>query len=261
MGLLDEVLGRFLGGQAAGQTSGNPAQSPQHGGRAGSHTGGGNPLLLAILSLVASRVAHQGAGGLGPKLRDLIAGGSSSGTSGEAGGGLATSGLPGGGGILGGDRPQGGASGGFLDSIGSMLDNPHPGQDPRETGGERRAPAGVPPQGPGGGMFGEGLGGGLVAGGLGGLVGSGLDGLLEGFQQNGRGDTFRSWVGTGPNQPISPGDLGGALGQDTVDELSRETGLGRDDLLSQLSQALPEVVDGLTPDGELPNAEQEGRWG
>jgi uncharacterized protein YidB (DUF937 family) len=109
-------------------------------------------------------------------------------------------------------------------------------------------------------MFGDGLGGGLVAGGLGGLVGSGLGGLLERFQQNGRGDVFHSWVGPGANEAISPGDLAGALGDDTVDELSREAGMGRDDLLSQLSEALPQVVDGLTPGGRLPDEDEESRW-
>ena len=62
-------------------------------------------------------------------------------------------------------------------------------------------------------MYGDGL----VPGSLGGLVGSGLGGLLERFQQNGRGDTFKSWVGGDENQAISPEDLRGALGEDTVD--------------------------------------------
>jgi uncharacterized protein YidB (DUF937 family) len=259
VGLLDQVLGQVIGGLGGGQGSGGrqPGGAPppsQGSGRA-------NPLLLAILALVGSRVLDQGAGGLGSKLRDLVTGTNSLGTGRPTGGGLETAGLPGGGGVLGGDRPHPRSSGdGFLDSIGSMLDNPHPGQDPRQTGGERHAPAGVPPQGPGGGMYGDGLGGGLVAGGLGGLVGSGLGGLLERFQQNGQGDVFRSWVGPDRNEPISPGDLAGALGHDTVDALSRETGMGREDLLSQLSQALPQVVDGLTPAGRLPGEDEERRW-
>ncbi|NNM74987.1 YidB family protein [Enterovirga aerilata] len=258
MGLLDQVLGQVIGGLAGGQGSARP----EPGGTPAPPQGGGsaNPLILAILALVASRVVHQGAGGLGSKLRDLLAGANSLGTGRPTGGGLETSGLPGGGGVLGGDRPQERSSGdGFLDSIGSMLDNPHPGRNPRETGGERRAPAGVPPSGPGGGMFGDGMGGGLAAAGFSGLVGSGLGGLLERFRQNGRGDVFESWVGTGPNEPISPDDLGGALGDDTIDALARETGLGRADLLAQLSQALPQVVDGLTPAGRLPDPDEESR--
>ena len=59
-------------------------------------------------------------------------------------------------------------------------------------------------------------------------------------------------MGTGPNQPISPGDLGRALGADQIDALSSQTGLSRDELLDGLSQQLPEVVDRLTPHGRLP---------
>lgn len=266
MGLLDQVLGQVLGGQLGGNQSGPGGQGGPWGGapagyppRSGTAAGGGmNPLIMALLALVGSRVLHQGAGGLGSKLRDLVTGGS--GPEGSAGydrGSRETSGLPGGGGILGGDRPRSG--GGFLDGIGGMLDNPHPGADPRGTG-EGRAPAGVHPEGMGGGGFGGGLGGGLVAGGLGGLLGSGLGGLLERFQQNGRGDVMESWLGSGANQPISPDDLGGALGDDTVDTLSRETGLDRGDLLSQVSHALPQVVDGLTPEGRLPTQDEETNW-
>ena len=258
MGLLDQVLGQVIGGLGgAGQAQRGRQPAPAPSGSSANV----NPLVLAILALVASRVVHQGAGGLGSKLRDLITGGNAGGRDAPVDGGLESSGLPGGGGILGADRPRPQSSGdSFLDSIGSMLDNPHPGQNPRDTGGERRSPAGVPPRGPGGGMFDEGLGGGLLAGGLGGLAGSGLGGLLERFQQSGRGDAFASWVGTGPNQMISPDDLRSVLGEDGVDELAHETGLGRQDLLSQLAQALPDVVDGLTPEGRLPNEDEERRW-
>ena len=62
-------------------------------------------------------------------------------------------------------------------------------------------------------------------------------------------------IGTGPNKPISPNQLHQALGTETVDGLSRETGLPREDLLSQLVRLLPEVLDKLTPNGTLPKDE------
>jgi uncharacterized protein YidB (DUF937 family) len=43
--------------------------------------------------------------------------------------------------------------------------------------------------------------------GLGGLLG-GLGGLLEKFQQGGQGNVINSWVGSGQNQPVQPGQLG-----------------------------------------------------
>jgi uncharacterized protein YidB (DUF937 family) len=87
------------------------------------------------------------------------------------------------------------------------------------------------------------------AGGLG-----GLGGLIDQFRQNGLEDAINSWIGTGPNQPVSAGQLHRALGQNTVENLSEQTGLSQDDLLAQLSQLLPGVVDKLTPNGRLPAA-------
>ena len=97
-----------------------------------------------------------------------------------------------------------------------------------------------------------GLGGLLAGGAAGSVISGGLGDLLRQFQDSGHGDAANSWVGTGPNRPISPGDLGRALGADQIDALSSQTGLSRDELLDGLSQQLPEVVDRLTPHGRLP---------
>ena len=83
----------------------------------------------------------------------------------------------------------------------------------------------------------------------------GLGGLVERFRQGGLEEIIKSWIGTGPNKAISPNQLQQALGPETVEGLSRETGMPRDDLLSQLSRLLPEVIDKLTPNGKLPRDE------
>jgi uncharacterized protein YidB (DUF937 family) len=84
---------------------------------------------------------------------------------------------------------------------------------------------------------------------------NGLGRLIERFREGGLDDIIKSWIGTGANKPVTPNQLQHALGQDTVEGLARETGMPRDDLLSQLSRLLPEVVDKLTPQGRLPNDE------
>ena len=61
-----------------------------------------------------------------------------------------------------------------------------------------------------------------------------------------------SWVGSGQNQPVSPGQLGSALGSNTVKTLAQKSGLSEDELTKQLSQVLPEIIDKLTPNGRLP---------
>ena len=123
------------------------------------------------------------------------------------------------------------------------------------------APAPSPAGGaPSGGGLGGGLGdilkgnlGGLLAGGAAGsVISGGLGDLLKQLQQSGHGDTANSWVGPGQNNPIAPGDLAKALGADQINGLMSQTGLSRDELLSGLSQQLPDVINHLTPDGRFP---------
>ena len=100
--------------------------------------------------------------------------------------------------------------------------------------------------------------GGLLQGGLGGLLGGGgilsggLSDLLKQFQNSGQGDKAASWVSTGQNQPIQPGELESALGEERIAWLMQQTGLSRQELLEGLSRELPEAVDKLTPQGRLP---------
>ena len=101
-----------------------------------------------------------------------------------------------------------------------------------------------------------GLGGLLAGGAAGSVLSGGLGDLLNQLQQSGHGDAANSWVGKGENKAIAPGDLANALGADQIESLSAQSGLSRDELLSGLSQYLPQVVDHLTPDGRLPT-EQE----
>jgi uncharacterized protein YidB (DUF937 family) len=102
--------------------------------------------------------------------------------------------------------------------------------------------------------------GGLLGGG-GGHAGGSLGGLLDQFRQNGYADHVDSWVGTCQNRRLAPDELSQALGSDTLDELEQQTGLPRQQLLSELSNELPEAVDQFTPDGRLPTEQEvSSRW-
>jgi uncharacterized protein YidB (DUF937 family) len=96
--------------------------------------------------------------------------------------------------------------------------------------------------------------GGFAAGGAtsGGLMG-GLGGLLERLTKAGQGDVANSWVGTGPNKPIEPQQLGSAIGQTTLADLARQTGMSEQELLNHLARTLPTVVDRATPNGRIPS--------
>jgi uncharacterized protein YidB (DUF937 family) len=80
----------------------------------------------------------------------------------------------------------------------------------------------------------------------------GLQGLVSQFQQQGLGATVNSWVGTGPNQPITPAEVHQVVGTDTVNDLAAKAGMSVPDFLSRLSSVLPQAVDKLTPTGILP---------
>jgi uncharacterized protein YidB (DUF937 family) len=139
------------------------------------------------------------------------------------------------------------------------------------------APAGndevMPPTGRGAAPLQPGQGGGglgdLLRGGLGGLLGGaaagtvlngGLGDLMRRFQHNGFGDTADSWVGRGANREITPGELESAVGRDTLQDLSQETGKSYEDILQELSRSLPNDVDQLTPEGRLPTDDEAQRW-
>jgi len=87
--------------------------------------------------------------------------------------------------------------------------------------------------------------------GAGGLL-CGLGGLLNKLQQGGLGNETKSWVGSGQNQPVSPNQLGSALGPNIIKTLAQQSGISEEELTQQLSQALPGLVDKLTPNGRLP---------
>jgi uncharacterized protein YidB (DUF937 family) len=82
----------------------------------------------------------------------------------------------------------------------------------------------------------------------------GLGGLLNKLQQGGLGNVTNSWVGSGQNQPVSPGQLGSALGPSIIRMLAQKSGLSEEEITKQLSQILPGIVDKLTPNGKLPTA-------
>jgi uncharacterized protein YidB (DUF937 family) len=92
-----------------------------------------------------------------------------------------------------------------------------------------------------------------------GTILGGLGGLLKQFQQKGLGEVADSWIKTGPNDAIAPGQISNALGPDVIDTLSQRTGLSKDQVMQMLSQVLPNVVDRLTPQGRLPSQQELAR--
>jgi len=86
----------------------------------------------------------------------------------------------------------------------------------------------------------------------------GLDGLIGKLQASGLGGQVDSWVGTGPNQPVDPQQLGAALGPDEVQRLSAKSGIDIGALLPLLAAFLPQIINMLTPQGQVPQGGLNG---
>lgn len=90
---------------------------------------------------------------------------------------------------------------------------------------------------------------------LGSQQAGGLAGLVEQFKRKGLGDIVNSWVGTGQNLAITPQQIQQGFGSDTIKQLALKAGLSSDEAASQLSKLLPNVVDKLTPKGQVPQGD------
>lgn len=83
----------------------------------------------------------------------------------------------------------------------------------------------------------------------------GVGGLLQKFEQGGLGAVASSWVDdNAPNQPVSPDDLHRVLGGDALQSAARQSGTSTDALLQQLAAHLPDLINHLTPNGQVPDA-------
>lgn len=109
----------------------------------------------------------------------------------------------------------------------------------------------------GGGGIGDLLGS-VLGGGAGGSAGGGLGALLEQFQRAGFGAQAGSWVGRGANQPLPADALDQVFGRDGIAAIAQRAGVSDEDASRGLAELLPEVVDHVTPSGEVPPADKLG---
>ena len=152
------------------------------------------------------------------------------------------------GGILGnvaGGRQAGGSLGGML---GNMLGGSHQNQPPQQSG----------------------LGGTLGLGGNASLLAvllpmafqliqsqGGLSSLTSKFQNAGMGEQVKSWVGTGANHAISGEHVAQAIGVDTIAQLAQQLGLPQEQVSNGLAEVLPEIVNQITPHGNVPDNQHQ----
>lgn len=85
----------------------------------------------------------------------------------------------------------------------------------------------------------------------------GLQGMLGKFQQAGYGAQADSWVSTGQNQPISPDALSQVLGQGQLGRIAQQLGMSQGEAAGGLASMFPQMIDKMTPQGEVPDDHQD----
>lgn len=91
---------------------------------------------------------------------------------------------------------------------------------------------------------------------LNGLIGGqdgGLGGLVSAFEKGGLGQVAQSWVSSGANLPISAEQIQAVLGSGPVAQFAEKLGVDPKTAAGQLAELLPQVVDHLTPNGQVPS--------
>lgn len=94
-----------------------------------------------------------------------------------------------------------------------------------------------------------------VTGLLGNTTNGGLQGLIATFQQQGLGDIIASWIGNGDNLPISGEQVLAVFGSGQIQEVAEKLGLSLNDASGAVAGMLPQVVDKLSPGGQLPDGD------
>lgn len=79
----------------------------------------------------------------------------------------------------------------------------------------------------------------------------GVEGIVEKFKQGGLAEEAASWVGTGANMAVTPDQVASVLGDGEIAKLAAKFGLTPDFISNKIAEHLPNIVDKLTPNGEV----------
>ncbi|MBL0354086.1 MAG: DUF937 domain-containing protein [Dechloromonas sp.] len=80
----------------------------------------------------------------------------------------------------------------------------------------------------------------------------GLEGIIRSFQQGGLGDIVNSWVANGQNLPVSGEQIESVLGGSVLHDLAAQLGVSPQQASGSLAGVLPQLIDQMTPNGEVP---------
>ena len=80
----------------------------------------------------------------------------------------------------------------------------------------------------------------------------GLEGIIRSFQQGGLGELVNSWVANGENLPVSGEQIESVFGGSVLQDLAAQLGVSPQQASGSLASVLPQLIDQMTPNGEVP---------
>lgn len=85
-----------------------------------------------------------------------------------------------------------------------------------------------------------------------------VTGLIERLRAAGLGSEVDSWLGPGPNLPVTPQQLREAIGEPALEQFAAATGLSIDKIMPLMAAYLPQTVDQMSPEGVLVESPPSG---
>ena len=85
----------------------------------------------------------------------------------------------------------------------------------------------------------------------------GMNAVLEKFRQKGMVRQTQSWVDTGENQPLDEQSVEQVVGRDELAQMAQPLGVPEEQVAQALAEIMPEMVDKMTPQGQLPEHADE----
>lgn len=81
----------------------------------------------------------------------------------------------------------------------------------------------------------------------------GVGAVLDKFRQQGYGRQTQSWVSTGQNDGIDEQAVEQVVGQGELQQMAQRLGVPEHEVAQAFAEIMPEMVDKLTPQGQLPD--------
>ncbi len=79
-----------------------------------------------------------------------------------------------------------------------------------------------------------------------------LPDVVKQFEEKGMREQVESWIGTGANKPVDRRQIEDVFGQRELDRMAQQKNIDRNRLAEVLAKYIPQIINELTPSGQMP---------